>query len=72
MTAWKRKAKKTDLKRLTRPLDTNEYIAINYSTNTLKYIPHARRTNLQKSQRAKTKDTRVNGCLVLYIKYDLK
>ena len=57
MTAWKRKAKKTDLKRLTRPLDTNEYIAINYSTNTLKYIPHARRTNLQKSQRAKTKDT---------------
>ena len=57
MTAWKRQAKKTDPKRLTRPLDTNEYIAINYSTNTLKYIPHARRTNLQKSQRAKTKDT---------------
>ena len=57
VTAWKRQAKKTDPKRLTRPLDTNEYIAINYSTNTLKYIPHARRTNLQKSQRAKTKDT---------------
>ena len=58
MTTWKRQAKKTDPKRLTRPLDTNEYIAINYSTNTLKYIPLERRTNLQKSQRAKTKDTK--------------
>ena len=58
MTAWKWQAKKTDPKRLTRPLDTNEYITINYSTNTLKYILHARRTNIhvQKSQRAKTKD----------------
>ena len=49
------KRKKTDPMRLTRPLDTNEYITI-YSTNTLKYILHARRTNIQKSQRAKTKD----------------
>ena len=58
MIAWNgKRTKKTDPKRLTRPLDTNEYIAINCSTNTLKYIPHARRTNLQKSQRAKTKDT---------------
>ena len=48
--------KKTDPKRLTRPLDTNEYITVNYSTNTLKYILHARRANIQKSQRAKTKD----------------
>ena len=29
-------SEKTDPKRLTRPLDTNEYITINYSTNTLK------------------------------------
>ena len=50
-------SEKTDPKRLTRPLDTNKYTTINYSTNTLKYIPHARRTNIQKSQRAKTKDT---------------
>ena len=50
-------SEKTDQQRLTRPLDTNEYIKINYSTNKLKYIPHARRTNIQKSQRAKTKDT---------------
>ena len=41
----------------TRPLDTNEYIIINYTTNMLKYILHARQTNIQKSQRAKTKDT---------------
>ena len=50
-------SEKTDPKRLTRPLDAIKYITINYSTNTLKYIPHARRTNVQKSQRAKTKDT---------------
>ena len=50
-------SEKTDPKRLTRPLDTNKYTTINYSTNTLKYIPHARQTNIQKSQRAKTKDT---------------
>ena len=31
-------SEKIDLKRLTRPLDTNEYIRINYLTNTLKYI----------------------------------
>ena len=48
---------KTDPKKLTRPLHTNEYITINYSTNTLKHIPHERRTNIQKSERAKTKDT---------------
>ena len=48
---------KTDPKRLTHPLDTKKYTTINYSTNTLKYIPHARRTNIQKSQRVKTKDT---------------
>ena len=29
-------SEKTDPKGLTRPLDTNEYITINYSTNTLK------------------------------------
>ena len=34
-------SEKIDLKRLTRPLDTNEYITINYLTNTLKYIRHA-------------------------------
>ena len=50
-------SEKTDPKRLTRPSDTNKYTTINYSTNTLKYIPHARQTNIQKSQRAKTKDT---------------
>ena len=47
----------TALKRLTRPLDTNKYTTINYLTNTLKYIPHERQTNIQKFQRAKTKDT---------------
>ena len=62
MTAWKWQAiKKTDPKRLTRPLDTNEYIAINYSTNTLKYIPHARRTNIQKSKGQKQKAL-INEC----------
>ena len=51
-------SEKTDPKRLTHPLDTNKYTTINnYSNNTLKYIPHARRTNIQKSKRAKTKDT---------------
>ena len=50
-------SEKTDPKRLTYPLDTNKYIIINYSTNMLKYILHARKTNIQKSQRAKTKDT---------------
>ena len=32
-------------------------MTVNYSTSTLKYIPHARQTTIQKSQRAKTKDT---------------
>ena len=62
MTAWKWQAiKKTDPKRLTRPLDTNEYIAVNYSTNTLKYIPYARRTNIQKSKGQKQKAL-INEC----------
>ena len=50
-------SEKTDPKRLMRPLDTNKYTTINYSTNTLKYIPQARQTNTKKFQRAKTKDT---------------
>ena len=51
-------SEKTDPKRLTHPLDTNKCTTTNnYSNNTLKYIPHARRTNIQKSKRAKTKDT---------------
>ena len=40
-------SEKIDLKRLTRPLDTNEYITINYLTNTLKHIWHAWRINIQ-------------------------
>ena len=64
-------SEKTDPKRLTRPLDTNEYITINYSTNTLKHIPHARRTNIQKSQRAKTKDTDKRVFCSLYYQSNL-
>ena len=60
-------SEKTDPERLTCPLDTNEFITVNYLTNTLKYILHAQQTSLQKSQRAKTKDSLINGCLVLYI-----
>ena len=47
-------------KMTTRPLNTNEeneYITINYSTNTLKYIPHARRTNIHNPKGQNTKDT---------------
>ena len=60
-------SEKTDPERLTCPLDTNKFITVNYSTNTLKYIPHAQQTSVQKSQRAKTKGSLINGCLVLYI-----
>ena len=48
-------SEKTDPKRLTRPLDTNKYTTINYSTNMLKYIPHARQTNIQKIPKGKNK-----------------
>ena len=61
-------SEKTDPKRLTLPLDAIKYITINYSTNTLKYIPHTRRTNVQKSQKAKQK-TLITGCLVFYTLY---
>ena len=59
-------SEKTDPKRLTRPLDTNKYTTINYSTNTLKYIPHARQTNIQNPKGQKQK-TLINRCFVLYI-----
>lgn len=42
-------SEKTDPKRLRCPVDTNEYITLNYLTNMLKYIPHVQRTNIQKS-----------------------
>ena len=61
-------SEKTDPKRLTRPLDAIKYITINYSTNMLKYIPHARRTNVQNPKGQKQK-TLINGCLVLYTLY---
>ena len=52
-------SEKTDPERLTCPLDTNKFITVNYSTNTLKYIPHAQQTSVQKSQRAKTDPERL-------------
>ena len=42
-------SEKTDPKRLRCPVDTNEYITLNYLTNMLKYIPHVQCTNIQKS-----------------------
>ena len=61
-------SEKTDPERLTCPLDTNEFITVNYSTNTLKYIPHAQQFKLAyKNPKGQKQKTPINGCLVLYI-----
>lgn len=51
-------AKRKEPKTITLPLNTNEeneYITINYTSDTLKYIPHARRTSTNNPKRKKYK-----------------